>query len=70
MLGREVYQIPRSYGISYLGQTGKSFQAWIKEHIANTFHIHICKSAIAEHSHNDEHLIWFDEAKIFYTEPH
>jgi hypothetical protein len=38
MLGPRVYQIPCSYGKSYIGQTGRSFKARLKEHIADTNH--------------------------------
>jgi hypothetical protein len=33
MLGPRVYQIPCSCGKSYIGQTGRSFKAHLKEHI-------------------------------------
>jgi predicted GIY-YIG superfamily endonuclease len=70
MLGQGVYQIPCSYGKLYIGQTSRSFKARLKEHIADTFHNQISKSAIAEHSFNSKHLICFDQTKILAFASH
>jgi hypothetical protein len=69
MLGQGVYQIPYSCGKSYIGQTGRSFKAHLKEHIVDTHHNHISKSVIVEHSHNSKHLICFDKTKILASAP-
>ena len=55
-----VYKIPCSCGISYIGQTGRSFEVRIKEHITDTNHNRIAKSVITEHSSKSKHLINFD----------
>jgi predicted GIY-YIG superfamily endonuclease len=70
MLGPGVYQIPCSYGKSYIGQTGRSFKARLKEHIVDTTHNHISKSVIVEHSHKSKHLICFDQTKILASTPY
>jgi hypothetical protein len=70
MLGPGVYQIPCSCGKSYIGQTGRSFKAQLKEHIVDTTYNRISKSTIVEHSHNSKHLIFFDQTKILASAPH
>jgi hypothetical protein len=70
MLGPGVYQIPCSCGKYYIGQTGRSFQACLKEHIVDTTHNRISKSTISEHSFNSKHLIFFDQTKILASTPH
>jgi hypothetical protein len=70
MLGPGVYQIPCSHGKSYIGQTGRSFKARLKEHIVDTTHNRISKSVIVEHSFNSKHLIFFDQTKILASTPH
>jgi hypothetical protein len=64
MIGPRVYQIPCTSGKSYIGQTGRSFKARLKEHITVTTHNHISKSTIVEHSFNSKHLIHFEETII------
>jgi hypothetical protein len=70
MLGPGVYQIPCSCGKSYIGQTGRTFKARLKEHIVDTTHNRISKSAIVEHSFKSKHLIFFDQTKILAPTPH
>jgi hypothetical protein len=68
MLGPGVYRIPCSCGKSYIGKTGRSLQACVKEHISNTTHNWISKSSIVEYS-NSKHLIFFDKTKIVASTP-
>jgi hypothetical protein len=70
MLGPGVYQIPCSCGKSYIGQTGRSFKSRLKEHIVDTNHNRITKSAIVQHSFKSKHLICFDQTKILASTPH
>jgi hypothetical protein len=70
MLGPRVYQIPCLGGKSYIGQTGRSFKARLKEHIPDTTHNHISKSIIVEHSFNSKHLIRFEETMILTSIPY
>ena len=59
-----VYKILCSCGTSYIGQTGRSFEVRIKEHIADTNHNRIAKSTIAEHFLKFKHLIYFYQTQI------
>jgi hypothetical protein len=70
MLGPRIYQIPCSYGKSYIGQTSRSFKSHLKEHIADTTHNHISKSVIVEHSFKSKHLICFDKTRILASAPY
>jgi hypothetical protein len=70
MLGPRVYQIPCSCGKSYIGQTGRTFKARLKEHIVDTTHNQISKSTIIKHSFKSKHLIFFDQTKILAPTPH
>ena len=46
-LSQGVYQIPFSCGKTYIGQIGRSIQTCLKEHIVDTNHNQVNKSAIA-----------------------
>jgi hypothetical protein len=70
MLGQGVYQIPCSCGKLYIGQTGRSFKAHLKELLVDTLQNQISKSTIVEHSFNSKHLICFDQTKILASSPH
>lgn len=70
MLGPLVYQVPCSYGKSYIGQTSRSFKACLKEHIVDTTHTRTSKLVIVEHFFNSKHLICFDQTKILASAPH
>ena len=65
-----VYKIPCFCGTSFIGQTGQSFEAKIKEQIVDTNHNHISKSSIAEHSSKSKHLIHFDQTQILAGDPY
>lgn len=65
-----VYEIPCSYGMSYIGKIGRSFKAQLKEHMADNFHNYIEKSEIAEQYHSTKHLISFDNTKILASAPY
>jgi hypothetical protein len=42
----------------------------LKEHIVDTTHNHISKSAIVEHSFNSKHLICFEKTRILASTPY
>ena len=63
LISQGVYQIPCSYGKSYINQTYRPIQTCLKEHIADMVHNKISKSVIDEHSHN-KHLICMDQTEI------
>ena len=65
-----VYKIPCSCGTSYIGQTGRTFEERIKEHITDTNHNRIVKSALAEHSSKSKHLIHFNQTQILARDPY
>ena len=65
-----VYKIPCSCGTSYIRQTGRSFEARIKEHIADTNHNRIAKSTLTEHSSKSKDLIHFDQTQILTWDPY
>ena len=67
--GPGVYEIPCSCGKSYIGQTGRSFKTQLEEHMEDTGHNWIAKSAISEHYHSTGHLICFDKSKIISLVP-
>jgi len=64
------YQIPCSFGKSYIGKMGQSIQTRLKEHMADTHHNRISKSAIAEHSFNSKHLTCFDQSRLLASTSH
>ena len=53
----------------YIGQTDQSFETRINEHIADTNHNRIAKSALTEHSSKSKHLIHFDQTQILVRDP-
>ena len=55
----------------FMYRTNRSiFEARIKEHIADTNHNCIAKSALAEHSSKSKHLIHFDQTQILARDPY
>jgi len=70
MLGPGVYQIPFSYEKYYIGQTGRSFKAYLKEHIVDTTDNWISKSTIIEHSFKSKNTILFEQTKITALAPY
>ena len=55
---------------TYIGQTGRSIRTSLKEHIADTNHNQVNKSAIVEHSFKYKHRICFDQTKIIASTSH
>ena len=69
-LSQGVYQIPCSCGKTYIAQIVRSIQTRLKEHIADTNHNRVNKSAIIEHSFKSKHHICFDQNKILASTSH
>ena len=69
-LSQGVYQIPCSCGKTYIGQTCRSIQTHLKEHINDTNHNPVNKYAIVEHSFKSKHHICFDQTKILASTSH
>ena len=55
-----VYSIPCSCGMSYIGETGCSFQDRLRENHANINHNHLQWSSLAKHSSKNLHDIFID----------
>jgi hypothetical protein len=58
-----IYSIPCECGKVYIGQTGRLIEYRIKEHQRNTRPLQTEKSALAEHSLQQDHKIWFQNTK-------
>ena len=63
-LHRGVYSIPCTCGKQYIGETGRSFQIRLKEHIADIKHNRVKKSALAEHYHHTGHHLCIEDTKF------
>jgi hypothetical protein len=55
-----IYRIPCECGKVYVGETGRSIEAWLKEHRRHIRLNQPEKSAVAEHSITTSHRIIFD----------
>ena len=62
--GKGVYLIPCSYGTPYIGETGRSINQIIHEHVANLKHNRSRSSALAEHAEKTNHHICIEDAKV------
>ena len=62
-----IYMIPCECGEVYIGQSGRSFKIRIKEHERNIRLSQADKSAVAEHSFNQEQIIRLRETKLLST---
>jgi len=62
-----IYKIPCECGKVYIGQSGRSFQLRIKEHERHIRLAEPDKSAVAEHSFNQNDIIRLQETKLLST---
>jgi len=62
-----IYKIPCECGKVYIGQSGRSVQLRIKQHERHIRLAQHDKSAVAEHSFNQNHTIRLQETKLLST---
>ena len=65
-----VYKIDCSCGKSYIGETGRSLQTRLKEHVADIRNDRSRTSALAEHSSKTRHHLCVENASIVAREEH
>ena len=63
-----VYKVPCSCKTSYIGETGRSFHARLKEHGADIRKERIRTSALAGHVAKTKHHIFLEDTKILAKE--
>lgn len=65
-----VYKVDCSCGMSYIGETGRSFQIRLKEHGADTRRERTNTSALVEHSLKTKHHVCLENTKLLAVEEH
>jgi hypothetical protein len=63
---RCVYSIPCDCGRCYIGETSRSLEVRIKEHLTQGL---LEKSKLAQHAYGEGHKICWKEAKVLQIEP-
>ena len=69
-LYKGVYAIPCSCGMRYVGETGRSIKARIKEHMADIKHGRTKQSVVVEQYHDTKHHVCLEDTKVLATIPH
>ncbi|KAG8234872.1 hypothetical protein J437_LFUL014564 [Ladona fulva] len=59
-----IYSVPCECGKAYIGETGRAMKTRLDEHSCCIRLRHPSKSAVAEHSINENHQIKFEDVKI------
>ena len=65
-----VYKVTCSYGLKYIGETGRSLKVRLKEHGANIRNQHIRTSTLVEHLEKSKHHIFLEETSMIAKENH
>ena len=65
-----VYLIPCSCGMPYIGETSRSINQRIQEHIADLIHCRSRSSAVAEHADKTNHHICIEDAEVIANIDH
>ena len=63
-----VYIIPFSCGKVYIGETGRSINIHLKEHVLDITRDRANKSSLTKHSHNSSHHICIENDKLLTKE--
>ena len=64
-----VYAIPCSCWMRYIGETGRSIKARIKEHMADIKRGRTKQSVVVEHYHNTKHHICLEGTEVLANIP-